>query len=69
MFFDKTGTLTNNELKFKAVAFNGFVCESDTLFDILNQIYANNCKEVELLFKCFVICNDLNVIRGEHGQL
>ena len=36
IFFDKTGTLTKNDLKFKAVAFNGTVCRSDSLFDLLN---------------------------------
>ena len=69
MFFDKTGTLTKNELRFKAVVFNGTVCRSDTLFDLLNQVYANNCREAELLFKCFAICNNVSVIRGENGEL
>ena len=69
VFFDKTGTLTKNELKFRALVFNGTVCRQDNIFDLLNEVYSNNCREAELLFKCFAVCNDVSVIRGEGGDL
>lgn len=69
VLFDKTGTLTKNELKFRAIVFNGTVCRSDNIFDLLNEIYANNSKEAELLFKCFTVCNDVSMIQREGEDL
>ena len=67
MFCDKTGTLTKNEFRLKAITFNGLVCKSDTLFNVLRTVYSNNCERAEMLFKCFVICNNVTVIRNEQG--
>lgn len=59
IFCDKTGTLTKNELEFRGISFKGHLSQGLETDKILQQVYQHNCKEAELLFKCFVICHDV----------
>lgn len=59
IFCDKTGTLTKNELEFRGISFKGHLSQGRETDKILQSVYRNNCREVELLFKCFVICHDV----------
>jgi phospholipid-transporting ATPase len=59
VFCDKTSTLTKNELEFRGLSFKGHLCQGRETQEILQQAYPHNCKEAELLFKCFVICHDV----------
>ena len=59
IFCDKTGTLTKNELEFRGISFKGHLSEGKVTSEILQGVYRRNCLTAELLFKCFVICNDV----------
>jgi magnesium-transporting ATPase (P-type) len=59
IFCDKTGTLTKNELEFRGISFRGHLSQGRDTEKILQSVYRNNCKEADLLFKCFVICHDV----------
>lgn len=62
IFSDKTGTLTQNELLFGAVTVDGKVCEGGSSEEILNKVTETGSPLIELLFKCFCLCNECSFI-------